>query len=57
MHSDEIITFGLIDLAMNSYHLKLVYMTKMPGLDEHCNVIDVLLKEKISSVSALLKKH
>jgi len=57
MHSDEIITFGLIDLAMNSYHLKMVYMSKMPGLYEHCGVMNVLLQEKISTVHALLSKH
>jgi len=42
-HSDEIMAFGLLDMILNDYNLKSVYMNGFPDLYLHCNVIEAIV--------------
>lgn len=47
LHSDEIITFYLLETLLSEYELKDVYMSGFEGLYKHCKIVDALLKEKL----------
>jgi hypothetical protein len=49
-HADEVIAFELVIRALNDYHLKEVHMKKLPGLDFHCDIIRLLIKENLPNL-------
>lgn len=51
LHSDEVITFYLLETLLSDYELKEVYMNNFEGLYKHCKIVDALLKEKIPNLS------
>ena len=46
-HCGEVLAFEMTIRALNDYHLKEVHMSKLPGLDYHCDIIRALMKEEM----------
>ena len=46
-HCGEVLAFEMTIRALNDYALKAVYMSKLPGLYFHCDVIQALMKEEL----------
>ena len=46
-HCGEVLAFEMTIRALNDYALKAVYMSKLPGLYFHCEVIQALMKEEL----------
>jgi hypothetical protein len=57
IHSDEIISFYLLETLLSDYELKDVYMSGFEGLYKHCKIIDALLKEKMPKLYHHFKQN
>ena len=51
-HCGEVLAFELTIRLLNDYHLKEVYMSNLPGLHMHSEVIDKLVREELPDLSA-----
>ena len=49
-HSDTIIAFGLLEILLNDYNLKEVYMPGLQGLYTHCSIINALIAAKLHRI-------
>lgn len=54
-HTDEIMAFGLLDMILNDYNLKSVYMSGFPGLYLHCRIIESIIAEEKPNLSKVFK--
>lgn len=54
-HSDEIMAFGLLDMILNDYNLKSVYMNGFPGLYLHCKVNESIVAEEKPNIYKVFK--
>ena len=46
-HASEVDTFWIFVRMMEDYELRDNYIAKLPGLDKHCQIIDLLIFENL----------
>ena len=54
-HMDETLAFELFIRLLNDYHLKEVHMVKFPGLHHHCEIVDILLAQRMPKLASHLR--
>src|SRR4051812_22218845 len=56
-HSDPYIAFGLLEILLNDYNLRDVYMQDLKGLYTHCSIINALIAAKLPQLYDHFIKH
>jgi hypothetical protein len=56
-HATEVDAFWIFVRMMEDYELRDNYLPKLPGLDKHCQIIDLLIFENLANLYRHFSEH